>query len=124
MATRTLGQPEKSNNPILYIPGWVTGFRTGVNSDDAVPNEVAVLGGDKSRFGVGNVAIIDVIATGTGVVVELWAKEGSDLIFVATQTTAANKQRLVFNNLAGTAHFTRLTGAAGKAVTLNAGITQ
>lgn len=124
MPQRTIGQPEKSNYPVPYIAGFVTSFRTGVNADDVAPHEAVFLGGSKARFGVGNTAVIDVVATGSGVVVELWVKEGSDLIFVTSQTTTANKQSLTFTGLSGRDHYTRLTGAVGKNVTLHAGITQ
>ena len=123
MPTSTyIGKSEIANYPLQYIPGFTLEWKTMVADDGAV-DTASVLLGSASRFGVGNTAVFDVISTGDGTTVDLYVKQGTDYIFVSSQTTTAAKQQLTFTGLTGRDHYVKVTNTPG-ATTINAGITQ
>lgn len=98
-ANLSLGRHDQNNFPLPTIALYKTPLRAALTIDDTTPSGVPTnerIDLTQSRYGTGNIVIIDVVAASAGVVVSLYKLVGTDYIFISSQTTTAAKQELKF----------------------------
>jgi len=118
---------ESSQYPLPQVADFRDSYRV-VTANDAAPvypAENMPLNLTYSRLGVGNKVVVLVDGSAAGVTVALYARYGDKDFLVASQTTTAAQQVLVFTEIPAFVLGTKVTGLAVQGTaTLSAGTTR